>query len=127
MDMARECAVVSIGRSALDHRSRWTRVADLNLLTYPETVSVARLITSPTFNTQMLQTGLRPSDRHALSLRITAQLFSEDEDNESWRAAHRITTMFNSIAREIEKRPSKPLSPAGATKALSLAWQLRNQ
>lgn len=127
MEMARACAVVGTGRSVLALRASRAGTSDPDLLTYPETAGVARLITSPAFNAHMLRPGLDPSGRHALSLRVTARLFPEPEDNESWRAANRITAMFNSIAREIGMLPSETPGDAGSAHALHLAWQLRDR
>jgi hypothetical protein len=126
MEMARDCSIVGTGRSVLAQRARRAGTSDPDLLTYPETVRVARLITSPAFNAHMLQAGLNPGDRHALSLRLTARLFPEPEDNESWRAANRITAMFNGIARELEMRMSSP--PPGSMQTpdatLASAWTI---
>lgn len=102
--IARECAIVGIGRSILARRSHRADTSDLTLLTYPETIRIARRITAPGFNIHMLHPG--PGGRHALSLRSIADFFPEAEEDETWRAAHRITAMFNAIAREIEKYPS---------------------
>lgn len=127
MEIARECAIVSTGQSVLAQRARRAGSSDLALLTYPETVGVARLITSPAFNAQMLQPGLGPYGRQEQALRVTAHLFSEDEGNESWRAANRISAMFNSIAREIQKLPAETPGDARAVKAIGLGWRLRNR
>lgn len=129
MDIARECAIVSTGQSILKARTRRAGTSNVNLLTYPETVSVARLITSPAFNTQMLQAGFGPSGRHTLSLRVTAHLFSEEEDNESWRAAHRITAMFNSVARELENHAHTELPHSTHTSdtRMATAWATKGK
>lgn len=130
MDMARECAIVGIGQGVRSHRARRAGISDPDLLAYPETVKVARLITSPAFNTRMLQPGLDPSRRHEEALRVMASLFSEDEDNESWRAAHRIAAMFNRIApREIGKRASTELPQSTETSdtRLATAWTTRGK
>ncbi|WP_427019129.1 hypothetical protein ACQCSX_21380 (plasmid) [Pseudarthrobacter sp. P1] len=126
MQLARECAIVRTGRSILATRSRRGGISNLSLLTYPETVRTARLITNPGFNTRMLQPELRPGERHALCVRATTGFFLEAEDDESWRAAHRITAMFNAIARELEKRAStaSPQSTQTSDAALATAWTI---
>jgi len=124
MQLARERAIVGTGRIILATRSRRAGTSNVNLLTYPETVRTARLITSPAFNTRILQTGLRPGERHALSVRATSGFFPEAEDDESWRAAHRITAMFNAIARELEKRTSAAPQSPQAAEALATAWKI---
>lgn len=129
MHMARECAIVGTGQNVLAQRARRAGIPDPDLLAYPETVKVARLITSPSFNTRMLQTGLDPSGRHALSIRVTAHIFPEPDENESWRAARRIAAIFNSIAREIEKRASTELPHSTQTSdtRLATAWTMRGK
>lgn len=123
MQMARECATAGTGRSVITARSRRGATSDLSLLTYPETVWIARIITSPAFNKQMLQTS-HSRERHALSVHATTDLFPDVED-ETWRAAHRITAMFNSIARGLEKRTSAaPQSPQTAEVPLTAAWAI---
>lgn len=124
MDMARECAIVGIGQRVLAQRSRRAETSDPVLLTYPETVKVAQLITNPAFNIQMLRIWLTPSRRNEEALRAMAVIFSEDEDNDSWRAAHSVSAMFNAIAREIKKLPAKTPGDARAAKALGPAWKL---
>lgn len=127
MNMARECAIVGIHQSMLAQRARRAGIPDPDLLAYPETVGVARLITRPSFNTRMLQTGLGLHDRHGRALSVMASLFPSDEGNESWRAANRISAMFNSIAREIQKLPAETPGDARSVKAVGLGWRLRNR
>ena len=124
MEMARDCAIVGSGQSILKYRSRHAGTSNVSLLTYPETVSVARLITNPAFNTRILQPGLGPSERHALSVQATTVVFPKDEEDESWRAATKITTRFNAIARDLEKRTfmEPPRSTQASERALANAW-----
>lgn len=75
--ISRECATVGIGRSLLASRSRLAPTSDLTLLTYPDTIRIAKRITAPGFNIHMLRPG--PGGRHALSLRSIADFFLEAE------------------------------------------------
>ena len=120
MEMARDCAIVGIGQSVLSHRSLKIGISSFDLLTYPETIGVARLITNPAFNTRMLQPGHGPSGRHAISLQATTVVFPKQEDDESWRAAAKITTRFDAIARNLEKRTymEPPRSTQASNRAL---------
>lgn len=126
MQMARECAIVGIGQSILSHRALRAGTSDPDPLAYPETIGVALLITSPAFNAQMLQPRLGPSGRHALSLRIAAHIFPEEEDNESWRAATKISARFNAIALELEKGTfmEPPQGTQTSDTALASAWRV---
>lgn len=122
MQISRDCAIVGIGRSVLARRSHRAGTSNLNLLTYPETIRIAKRITAPGFNIQMLQPG--PGGRHALSVRSIAGFFPEAEGDESWRAAHRITAMFNAIARELEKDPSGTFGRSRSSRSLDQAWTI---
>lgn len=122
MQWAREAAIAGIGRTVVVERHRRGATSNQNLLVYPETVKIARLVTNPGFNNRMLLPGLRSRDRHALSVKAASELFPESADDESWRAAHRITAMFNTIAREIEKNPSRTLAVSGSGTPLDQAW-----
>lgn len=124
LQWARECAISGIAQSVLAERSRRGAISNPNLLAYPETVRIARLITDPEFNTRMLQPKLRPGDRHAMSVKASTALFPQPEEDESWRAAHRITAMFNSIAREIEKNPSRTGRTTPSSAPLAQAWTI---
>jgi hypothetical protein len=122
--IARECAIVGIGRSTLARRSHRAHTSNLDLLTYPETIRIAKRITTPGFNIQMLQPDRDPAWRHALSVRSIAGFFPEAEDDESWRAAHRITAMFNSVARELEKYPPKETANSSPFNGFAQAWKI---
>lgn len=125
MHMASECAIVGTGRSVLATRSQRAATSDPSLLTYPETVRIARLVTSPGFNTRMLRPGLSADERHTLCLSVTTDLFPEAADEESWRATNRITTMFNTIARELTRRtPTASEDPQPTNAALATAWTI---
>lgn len=124
MQWARECAITGIGKTVIAERYRRGATSNQDLLAYPETVKIARLVTAPGFNIRMLRPGLGPRDRHALSVTATSELFPEAEDDESWRPAHRITAMFNTIAREFEKNPSRALADSGSGTPLAQAWTI---
>lgn len=121
---ARECAIAATGQSVIVERRQRSAVPDLELLAYPETVRVARLVTGPAFNLRMLRPGLWPRDRHALSVKAAAALFPEEHDGESWRAAHRITALFETIAREIDKNPTRTLAESRSGTPLERAWSI---
>jgi hypothetical protein len=128
---ARECATTVLSpstilfwQSTIRERSRRGTTSDLGLLAYPETVRIARLVTDPAFNTRMLQPGLRPRDRHTLSVKATTGFFPNASDDESWRAAHRITAMFNTIAGEIERNPSRAGGATPSSTPLAQAWTI---
>lgn len=72
----------------------------------------------------MLQPGLRARERHAMSVKASTGFFPQTEDNESWRAAHRITAMFNTIAGEIERNPSRTGGATPSGTPLAQAWKI---
>lgn len=124
MHWAGECAIAGIAPSTVAERHRRSAISNPNLLTYPETVRIARLVTNPGFNTRMLQPRLSGGDRHVMSVTATAEIFPQSADDESWRTAHRITAMFNSIAREIDKNPSRTDDAEPFSTALAQAWTI---
>lgn len=124
MQWARECAITGIAQSEMAERNRRVATSNLNLLTYPETVRIARLVTDPGFNTGMLQPGFRARERHAVSVKASTGMFPQAEDNESWRVAHRITAMFNAIAGEIERNPSRMAGTTPYSTTLAQAWRI---
>lgn len=124
MEWARECAITGINPSDIAERYRRGAASNISLITYPETVRIARLVTDPGFNTRMLQPGLRPRERHAMSVKASTGVFPQAENDESWRAAHRITAMFNTIAREIERNPSPMGGLTPSTTPLAQAWKI---
>lgn len=121
---AGECAITGTGQSVIAERYRRGATSNLNLLTYPETVRIARLVTNPGFNTRMLQPGLRARERHAMSVKASTGFFPRAEDNESWRVAHRITAMFNTIAGEIERNPFRVGGATPSSAPLAQAWKI---
>ncbi|GAP60687.1 hypothetical protein AHiyo1_42630 [Arthrobacter sp. Hiyo1] len=72
----------------------------------------------------MLQPGLWARDRHTLSVKATTGFFPKASDDECWRAAHRITAMFNTIAREIERNPSRVGDATPSSTPLAQAWTI---
>ncbi|WP_427017756.1 hypothetical protein ACQCSX_03830 [Pseudarthrobacter sp. P1] len=121
---ARECAVTGVRQRIIRERSRRGSTSNLDLLTYPETVKVARLVTAPGFNTRMLQPGLWHRDRYALSTKASTGFFPEAHDDEFRRAAHRITALFDTIARETERNPSPVPAEARPGTPLDQAWTI---
>lgn len=113
-----------IAQSAMADRYQRGATSNLNLLTYPETARIARLVTDPGFNTRMLQPRLRANDRHAMSVKASTGLFPRAQDNESWRVAHRITAMFNTIAGEIERNTFRIGGATSSSAPLAQAWRI---
>ncbi|MET3812629.1 MULTISPECIES: hypothetical protein [Arthrobacter] len=131
---ARECATtvlrsstVVFRQSTVRERSRRGSTSDLDLLAYPETVNVARLATSPGFNTRMLQPGLWHRDRYDLSIKAVAGFFPAAHEDESLRAAHRITAFFDAIAWNIKRNPPPSPADAGPGTPLGQAWSTRGR
>ncbi|MCQ9166156.1 hypothetical protein [Arthrobacter sp. STN4] len=124
MQWARECAITGIAGSHAAERYRRGATSNLTLVAYPETVRIARLVTNPGFNTQMLQPGLRAGERHAMSVKASTGSFPRAEDDESWRVAHRVTAMFNAIAREIERNPFRMGGASPSSTPLAQAWKI---
>jgi hypothetical protein len=124
MQWARECAITGIAQSDMAERYQRGATSNLNLLTYPETIRIARLVTDPGFNTRMLQPGLRARERHAMSVKASTGFLPRAEDNESWRVAHRITAMFNAIAGEIERNPFRIGGATPSSTPLAQAWKI---
>lgn len=124
MEWAGECATTGIAPSTITARQQRSATSNPSMLTYPETVRIARLVTNPEFNQRMLQPGLSGSDRHAMSVKATTEIFPQTPDDESWRTAHRITAMFNNIAREIERNPSRTDDAEPSSTPLAQAWTI---
>ena len=104
MELARECALVGTSRNLIASRAKRALSGLRDMLVYPETVRIARLVTSPSFNTRMLGPELAQSDRNDLAARTVAEIIPADKDSEPWRAAHRIADVFNTVARDHAKR-----------------------
>lgn len=104
MELARDCALIGTSRNLIASREKRALSGRREMLAYPETVKIARLITSPLFNTRILAPALAESDRNALTARHVNEILPSAEDSEPWRAAHRIADVFNTVARDHAKR-----------------------
>lgn len=104
MEVARDCALSGTSRNLIAGRAQHTRAPSPDMLVYPETVRIARLITSPSFNERILSPALAESDRNALTAHHVNDILPAAEDSEPWRATHRIADIFNTVARDRAKR-----------------------
>lgn len=90
MTLGRECAILGIGRTALQARAQRAGTPDQSILLYPEQVALARLLTRPRF----IETACEPDTdgrlRHRAVERAVLHILPETGQAEPWRAVTRI-------------------------------------
>lgn len=87
--LAEECATVGISKAVFEERAERVRHPSLGLLVYPETVSLARLLSRPSFLDAILSDA--PSLwKRALVEREVKAILPDAEDAEMWRALARV-------------------------------------
>ena len=87
--LAEECATVGISKALLGERTERLQRPSPGLLVYPETVSLARLLSRPSFLDAVLGEG-PGSWKRALVEREVKSILPDAGDAENWRALARV-------------------------------------
>jgi hypothetical protein len=124
MQVAGECAIVGTIRSHIAARSRRAATRNLNLLVYPETVKMARLITNLGFNDRMLSLDRSRCEIHTLIVHEIGCLLPPAEDSEQWRADIGLPPCSTRPTREIAKHRPNAHTTSNAAAPPDRGWAI---
>jgi hypothetical protein len=98
MLIGRECASPGIvGASEIARRRDEFGIDDVDALTYPEQVKVARLLASPGFLRAATNPDTEVTQRSALVAREVEKVIPAREDADPWRATNRVWTAITHL------------------------------
>ncbi len=98
MLIGRECASPAIiGASEIDRRRDEFGIEDVNALTYPEQVKIARLLASPGFLSMATDPDTEATQRSALVAREVEKAIPARGDGDAWRATNRVWTAITHL------------------------------
>jgi len=98
MLIGRECASPGIlGASEIARRRDELGIDDVDALTYPEQVKIARLLTSPGFLSAATDPGTGATERNALVAWEVEKIMPARNDSDPWRATNRVWTAITHL------------------------------
>ena len=81
-----------LGKTEIARRKDRTGVNDPSVLTYPEQVKIARLLTRPTFLREVTNPDVGETQRHALAASEVEKIILDGDDPNPRRATSRVWT-----------------------------------
>jgi hypothetical protein len=98
MLIGQECASPGIvGSSEIARRRNRFGIGDVNALTYPEQVKIARLLALPGFLRAATDPDTDTTHRHALVAREVEKVIPARDDADPWRATNRVWTAITHL------------------------------
>lgn len=98
MLIGRECASPGIiGASEIDRRRSQFGIDDVNALTYPEQVKIARLLSRPGFLLAATDPDAGSAQRNSLVAREVETILPACDDADPWRATNRVWTVITHL------------------------------
>lgn len=98
MRLAQECALAGIGKAVLEERSQRVSSPSPSLLVYPETVSLARVLTRASFLNLACDPAAPGTTRRALVEREAHRILPDLPGAEAWRAVARVWAMVTDLS-----------------------------
>lgn len=99
MRLAKDCAGVGIKLDVLTQRAEQAGTDNPDILLYPETVKIARLITSPAIQARLADPDRSPDGRRALLATEIAALTARPDTDRQRSAVARIEDRLRALAR----------------------------